>query len=185
MVNLYQSAAALCLVAGLAGCGPAEPPTPIREEAVAVPSAPALPVSNYALNDAASRLSFVSIKAGDIVETHRFDRISGDVSGDGSGRLVVDLASVNTAVDIRNERMREVFFETATYPEAIITTSINPSTFEALAIGERVEQELEASLSLHGVELPMYTTIAVTMASGYVAVSKKTSRIRSFLMSTA
>ncbi|MGF1544326.1 MAG: YceI family protein [Parvularculaceae bacterium] len=137
------------------------------QQATASPSsdAGALPSAAYALVGDASRLSFVSIKAGDVIETHRFDGLSGGVSADGVGRLVVDLASVNTGIDIRNERMREVFFEIANFPEATIETEIDAAAFKDLSVGERRPVDIDGALTLHGVEAPIVAEAFITRLS--------------------
>ena len=70
--------------------------------------------ADWTLDNAGSRLSFVSIKATNVAEVHTFDALSGSVGGDGHARVVIQLASVNTLIPIRDERMREMLFQTAT-----------------------------------------------------------------------
>lgn len=69
-------------------------------------------------------LNFVSIKKVHVVETHRFESLSGAITDTGVATLVIDLNSVNTGIDIRNERMRNLLFETATFPQATASVDI-------------------------------------------------------------
>ena len=87
------------------------------------------------------------------------------MSAQGAASVEIDLATVETKVDIRNERMRDVFFQVADYPTAIVTAQIDPAAFEALGVGQSITQPLEATLNVKGVEAPIGTQVAVTRTS--------------------
>lgn len=128
-----------------------------------VPSAP-LTEGEWTLDGEASSLSYVSIKAGEIAEANRFETLSGSVSADGAASVEIDLASVSTGVDIRDERMREVFFVVADNPTATVTAQIDPAAFSALAVGESTQTSLDGTLALKGVEAPFTADVTVTRA---------------------
>lgn len=125
------------------------------------PSPPPLD-GDWILDADASRISFVTVKGGDITEAHDFGKMSGTVSGEGAATVSIDLASVETNIDIRNERMREFLFETATYPEATVSAQLDPAAFSQLKIGEQIVQPVSAKLKLHGAESDLETELAVT-----------------------
>lgn len=110
----------------------------------------------------ASRLTYVSVKSGEVLETNRFTGLSGSVSEDGTATVTIDLASLETGVDIRNQRMRDLFFEISDYPTATVTAEIDPVAFADLAIGETMVQPLDATLELKGVEGAIETQVDVT-----------------------
>ena len=118
----------------------------------------------WSLDSEASRLSYVSIKAGEIAEVNRFETIEGAVTPDGRAVIQIDLSSVKTGVDIRDERMRDVFFEVADNPTATVTAQLDPSVFEALAVGESTTQVLDGQLAVRGIEAPFETEVTVTRA---------------------
>ena len=127
------------------------------------PAEPApLAQGSWSVDAAASSLSYVSVKAGEIAEANSFSGLSGSVTPEGAASLEIDLATVETGVDIRNERMRDLFFEVADHPTAKVTAQIDPAAFETLAVGASVTQPLEATLSLKGVEAPVETQVSVT-----------------------
>lgn len=127
------------------------------------PAEPApLAQGEWSVDAAASSLSYVSVKAGEIAEANSFSGLSGSVTPDGAASLEIDLATVETGVDIRNERMRDLFFEVADHPTAKVTAQIDPAAFETLAVGASVTQPLEATLSVKGVEAPVETQVSVT-----------------------
>ena len=57
------------------------------------------------------------------------------LGADGAARVEIDLASVNTGVEIRDERMREIFFQVADFPSATVTAQLDPQQFAALDSG--------------------------------------------------
>jgi len=127
-------------------------------------SAPAeKPLSGaWSLDGGASRIAFITVKAGEIAEAHSFHELSGAVAADGSAEVDIALGSVETKIDIRNERMREHLFEVATYPEATIKAKLDPAAYGALKVGESLTQPLAATLSLHGVDSEIDTEVTVT-----------------------
>ncbi len=128
-----------------------------------VPAEPsALTEGSWTLDSDASRLSYVTIKAGDIAETNEFTSLSGNVSADGTAQVKVDLASVSTGIDIRDERMRGVLFEVEQFPSATVSTKVDPTAFESLSVGESIAQPVSATLSLKGAEITIDTELEVT-----------------------
>jgi polyisoprenoid-binding protein YceI len=151
-------ALAAALVLGLAAC--AEPVADAPKDAAA--AAAPLTEGEWALDPAGSRLTYVSIKAGEVAEANRFEKLSGTVAADGTATLDIDLASVNTGVDIRNERMREIFFDVAGNPKAVVTAKLDPAAFAGLAVGQSLTRSLKASVALKGVTSEVETEVLVT-----------------------
>ena len=88
------------------------------------PAEPApLAQGEWSVDAAASSLSYVSVKAGEIAEANSFSGLSGSVTPDGAATVEIDLATIETKVDIRNERMRDIFFEVANHPKATVTAT--------------------------------------------------------------
>ncbi len=121
---------------------------------------------DWRLDGDRSQLSFVSIKSGDIAESHSFSGLSGSVAEDGRAELVIDLATVETGIDIRNERMREHLFRVERFPQARVTTAVSLADLADLEIGERRRMELEATLSLHGQSVDLLAPVIVTDVDG-------------------
>jgi hypothetical protein len=110
----------------------------------------------------ASRISFVSVKSGTIAEAHSFGVLAGSVSETGEARIAISLDSVETHIDIRNERMREHLFETNLHPEAIITAQIDLTRFDAMPVGARQADLLDLTLNLHGVDATIHADLIIT-----------------------
>ncbi|MET4132586.1 polyisoprenoid-binding protein YceI [Porphyrobacter sp. MBR-155] len=158
MQTLRSIALVAALTLGLSAC---------TEQASAPAAEQVAPLTEgvWTLDPADSRLSYVSIKAGEIAEANRFDSLAGSVAADGTATLDIDLASVNTGIDIRNERMREIFFDVAGNPKAVVTAKLDPAAFAALAVGQSITRPLTASVAIKGVEQEIETEVLVTRVS--------------------
>jgi polyisoprenoid-binding protein YceI len=113
-----------------------------------------------------SALSFVSIKSGDIAETHSFSGLSGSVMADGQAELVIDLATIETGIGIRNERMREHLFEIERFADARVTATLDLAALADLGAGERRALTLDAALDLHGVAMEIEAEVIVSEIDG-------------------
>jgi len=118
----------------------------------------------WTLDGGQSRLNFITVKNGTVAEGHSFGLLSGSVGADGAASLTIDLASVATGVDTRDERMREFLFETGMFPSANVTATLDPAAFSALKEGETTLQPVTATLDLHGVQGTVEAEVAVTRA---------------------
>jgi len=85
------------------------------------------------LDGETSAVSFGSVKKGTVGETNHFTRISGTVSPEGDVTVDVDLASVETWIDIRNERVIEHVFLNA--PTATFSAKVDMASLKNLAVG--------------------------------------------------
>jgi len=112
-----------------------------------------------------SALFFVSIKSGSVAEIHRFKALDGRVDKTGKLELVIDLASVDTAIEIRDERMREHLFNTEQYAQATLAAELNASEYKGLKPGESVRIEPGLNLSLHGESQALDASLTVTKAA--------------------
>jgi OOP family OmpA-OmpF porin len=121
--------------------------------------------AGWVLDPAQSTLTYQSVKKNTVVETNTIRNITGEISPDGDARIEFDLNSVDTGVDLRNVRMRFLFFETFQYPTATVTAKVDPAAFADLATSRRMIAPLTVTLSLHGVEKDFSTKVAVTMVT--------------------
>lgn len=118
-----------------------------------------------------SRVVYVSIKNNGIAENNVISGVSGTLSDDGSLAVALDLATVDTGVDIRNERMRELFFEVAQYASAELTGSIDPAVLAALDAGKSQRLTLPLTVSLHGVQRELSADLLAVPAGDRVTVT--------------
>ncbi|MBZ9973967.1 OmpA family protein [Mesorhizobium sp. BR-1-1-10] len=120
---------------------------------------------NWTLDPDASVLTYQSVKKNTIVETNKIRNITGTLTSAGDAKVSFDLNSVDTGVDLRNVRMRFLFFETFKYPTAELTAKVDPAAFADLPAKRRIKASLPFRLSLHGVDKDLEASVVVTMIS--------------------
>lgn len=124
-----------------------------------------LALAEWQLDGDTSRISFVSVKRGKMVEVQRFDQLSGQIDDKGAVRLVVPLASIDSGLALRDERMRNSFFEVERYPEAIITSQLDLSLYDDLRVGQSRPETLDFNLDLHGQQRRLKAEVLVIRSS--------------------
>jgi len=117
--------------------------------------------ADWELDSTGSRLNFVSIKNGAVGEVHSFSSLVGFIGDAGKAEVTIDLDSVQTLIDIRDERMREMLFETVKFPSATIRAQVDPDVLAVAAEGGVVTAELPITLSLHGQEKAMTVPVVI------------------------
>jgi polyisoprenoid-binding protein YceI len=117
--------------------------------------------ADWTLDNETSQVSFVSVKAGDIAEAHHFTQLSGDLSADGAARVTIQLASVNTLIPIRDERMREMLFRTDLFPTASLQAKIDMALIEGIDAGDSIAMVTEIMLDLNGKQIPLTADVSV------------------------
>lgn len=119
------------------------------------------------LDNSLSALSFVSIKKGTVGEAHTIKNLSGSLSAAGNINVVLDLASVNTKIEIRDERMKKHLFETDKNPSATITAKVGD---KVSVVGVSLV-EGEVSINLHGVTQKVAVSVAVVNTGDKVVIT--------------
>lgn len=119
----------------------------------------------WTLQPDSSNLSFTSIKKGSVAETSHFDRLEGQIDPSGLVRLRVELESVDSGIDIRNVRLRFLFFETFTYPLAEIVAQVREEDIAGLSYGQSRHLVLPLLLTLHGITAEVDANVRVTLHS--------------------
>ncbi|MEL6914899.1 MAG: YceI family protein [Pseudomonadota bacterium] len=105
----------------------------------------------WTLDGANSKIGFGSVKSDVIGESHSFSGLSGTVSEAGMVALTLDLATVETGIDIRNERMQEHVF--SMMPTAELMAEVDMGAMEALGVGETMTSTVEGTLMFLGEEV--------------------------------
>jgi polyisoprenoid-binding protein YceI len=118
-----------------------------------------------------STVSYVSIKNNAIAETNVFTGVTGGVNKKGQLAISIDLSSVETQVEIRNQRMRELFFEVARYPKATITAQFEAEELAQVDSGAPLQIVKPFTLSLHGVEAEVEAQVSIVAVGNRAWVS--------------
>ncbi|QDC11720.1 hypothetical protein FHY55_20355 [Oceanicola sp. D3] len=113
----------------------------------------------------ASNLRFQSIKKEVVSESSDFATFTGEIFPNGKAELRIALESVDTKVDLRNVRMRFLFFETFKFPEAIVLADVTPEMIGELESKRRATFSMPFSLDLHGVKKTLVAEVVATLLS--------------------
>ena len=140
------------LVAGLVIAGPQNV---MAQQSVFAPG--------WTMNAETSSLRFQSVKNEVTVESSTFGTYTGTIDENGEATVRILMDSVDTNVDLRNVRMRFLFFETFQYPEATITMKLDPADLADLAEVRRKVMVAPYTIDLHGVTAEREAEIAVTL----------------------
>ena len=116
---------------------------------------------SHVLNNERSTVQFVSIKNSLIAETHRFTSVSGFLSEGDRAQVQINLASVETAIPIRNERMREHLFDVARFATANVSVPLVEHASADLRRGESETRDVSVTLDLHGNTSELNTSVTV------------------------
>lgn len=118
--------------------------------------------AQWQLDSNNSRLSFISIKKSNIAEIHQFKKLQGQLDPQGQLTVVIDLASVDTNIAVRDQRMKEFFFEVDTFSTATITATIDDEILDSIAEGASTLVTVDAILDLHGQTKSLAIDVIIT-----------------------
>lgn len=123
---------------------------------------PLLSAAEWQLEPDYSRISFVSVKRAKMAEVQRFDRLSGQIDKQGVARIVVPLGTLDSGLALRDERMKDNFFETSRFPEATVESRLDMAGFDDLRVGQSRVEKLDFTLDLHGQQRRLKADVLVT-----------------------
>ena len=118
--------------------------------------------SDWYLVNEESKLNFISIKASNIAEIHSFKKVSGSVKENGEAQLSINLASLETLIPIRNERVKNLLFETQIYPTAVFRLEVDLEKILSLEEGKSWAEKYRGKLELKGKQFPLELNIITT-----------------------
>lgn len=102
-------------------------------------------LADWQLSGDDSRLWFGSVKNQSVGETHHLDGLSGGI--DDSGKVTIEVAteSLDTGIDIRDERMLEHLLAAASLA---ISAQVDTASFDTLGVGETLATTIPVDVSL-------------------------------------
>lgn len=121
--------------------------------------------SAWQLDNQSSSLNFVTIKKGDVAEAHKFMRLEGSVTDEGKVNFSIDLTSVNTQIEIRDERMKEFLFNTKLFPKANFSAQLDMTLLNKIAAGKSILMSFSGDISLHGEKQQVNVQVMVAKLS--------------------
>jgi polyisoprenoid-binding protein YceI len=118
-------------------------------------------LAQWTLVNDESTVNYISIKSSKVSELNHFNTLSGTLNDNGSLSVDIDLASVETNIPIRNERVKTILFETSSFTKANILANLDLNKLNALNIGDTYTTPIKFKLSLHGVSKEITADIRV------------------------
>ncbi len=104
----------------------------------------------WTLNSEASKLNFITTKNASKTEIQTFKKLQGHISGS-QVVLTVDLSSVDTGIEIRDERLKTLFFDIVKFPTATVSIDLKKSDLNPIKQGQRKTLQLDAEITIQGV----------------------------------
>ena len=120
---------------------------------------------NWKLNPNESTFSFITTKNKTITEQHSIDFSSGTVNKNNELSLELDLSTVDTGIEIRDQRMKDLLFEVDTYPTALITANLP----DQLILFE--PNDIEFELNLHGFSQKLTASVMIQSVGEQLVVT--------------
>ena len=122
-------------------------------------------LAGWVIDPEGSYVGFASVKNDLIAENHSFTQITGTIEDSGDANIVIALASVETLIPIRNDRMQAILFEVVQYPDVTVTANLDLDEFTSLGLGESKTDTILLGVNLHGTDLSKNVLVKVTRSS--------------------
>lgn len=119
-------------------------------------------LADWTLDAGNSNISYGTIKNDAIGESNTFKTISGSLTDDGHISIDIALASVDTQLELRDERMRDIVFKVAQNVSAKLSGDMNLQAHEDQAVGSSRVIEAEIGLELVGEKIDLDVMLLVT-----------------------
>lgn len=118
----------------------------------------------WKLSEEKSKISYASIKKNSVGENNHFKKMSGHIDKTGNVTIDIDVTSVETFIDIRNQRTIKYIFD-ATAPKAILKAKIDLQEVEKLTQGQTATVDTSGTLTLSNKSTEIETSIFIARLS--------------------
>ena len=106
--------------------------------------------AGWTIDPSHSHLSYISIKNGVIAESNYFKKLSGKIDDAGNVDVAIDMSSVETNIELRNNRVKEHLFHTAEFPVAHVRSHVDSKALDAMAVGSTEEMPIALTINAIG-----------------------------------
>jgi hypothetical protein len=123
--------------------------------------------SDWALVSDSSNFTIGTTKNETVIEVHKLRKLEGLVRNNGNAWVRVNLLSIDTGIEIRDERMRAMLFTTAT--QAVYSATVDMEKFRKLEAGDSKDFQLQGSLEMNdrSAVIPVATKITRLDSGNY------------------
>lgn len=92
-----------------------------------------------------SEVTLLSTKNTHLSEVFHFKNIQGNIDAAGNTKVELDLTSIDTDIEIRDQRMKDILFKTNLFPKAVLSAKVDPKLLQ-----QTHSTTLKFDLHLHG-----------------------------------
>lgn len=136
-------------------------------------------LAEWTVNNQRSEFYFVTTKAGApgtnaVQEVQTFKTVNGKVDDKGNIEVSIDLASVETGISIRDQRIRELLFNVLANPKALFTGKTDITAIQAFSPGMSKNLDIDGKIVLAGKTQAISVKLRVTkLADNYLLVETR------------
>jgi polyisoprenoid-binding protein YceI len=128
--------------------------------------------SDWQLDKSQSELSFIAIKDARVADNHYFTRFDAYIDNNGQVKLTVDTESVQTNIAKRDQRLRDILFQVADFPQVLAQLKVRRSYLKSQPAGSQNIVKVKGHLNMLGISQPTHARLQVThLANGQVSVN--------------
>jgi hypothetical protein len=123
--------------------------------------------TDWALVSDSSEFTIGTTKNETITEVHKLQQLEGFVRINGNARVSLNLLSIDTGIEIRDERMQAMLFTTAT--QAVYSATVDMEKLRKLEAGDSTDFQLQGSLEMNdrSTVIPVATKITRLDSGNY------------------
>jgi hypothetical protein len=119
-------------------------------------------LADWTLNSQSSNISYGTVKNDAIGESNTFKNISGSLTEDGHINISIDLTSVDTMLELRDQRMRDIVFNVAKNASANLSGDMSLNAHKDQEVGTSRVIETTIGLELVGEKIEYDVNLVVT-----------------------
>ena len=119
----------------------------------------------WQLDPAQSQLRFVSVKNGVVAEVHKFSQLSGNWAADGKVTIQIPVATLDTMIPIRNERIWQYVLQAELFSAITVSAELNQDSLAKLAIRDSMLLELPLNVTIATETVALNAKLRITKLS--------------------
>ena len=130
-------------------------------------------LAEWVLDNKASTLDFTTTKNDSKTEVQTFKVMQGQIKGE-AAVITVDLSSVDTGIEIRDQRIQELLFNVIKFPSATASINIKESDVNSIKTGQIKTMYVDAVIDLHGVKqtVPVQVQVVALEKNSRLVISR-------------
>lgn len=129
--------------------------------------------ADWQLDNTQSSLNFISVKNVNAAEVFHITQLQGSLSDAGALEIQLDLDSIKTQIEIRDERMREHLFNTEKFKVATLTAQLTSETLNTIKQGGVLNSSIAGILNFHGLQKPITANITLMSDGNTILASSQ------------